>query len=437
MPLLRHGNERPRADAPRLHARQARPAGQRHLAAGLRTFLAAAAVETLGRLGPGRAPRCSDCAWLETRTAAAGQGGRFCVKHGVLRSARELREKPCSDFRPLETTSVLPDQAPPRPRRPRTAPPPLFQPPDPDGLRRFLRDDKDFSLRSKLMTEREAVRRFLRRGDYVGFELYGTVRCPLSLVREVVRQRVGGLRLMGQGLMDVDFLVAAGLVSAMDITYVGYEAYGLSPILRRAVEGGTLKLAEWSNAAITWRLKAGAMGLPFLPARTMLGSDTLARSPAKTMKDPFTGMTLALLPALVLDCAAIHVHRADRYGNCQIDGISGFSVEMSRACKRLIVTAEEIVDTKLIRAHPEKTVIPYFLVDAVVHAPFGAHPGETCGLYRRDEPHIREFLQAARTEEATKRYLDEFVRGVKDHGAYLERVGRSRLRGLKARPDER
>jgi acyl CoA:acetate/3-ketoacid CoA transferase alpha subunit len=223
----------------------------------------------------------------------------------------------------------------------------------------------------------------------------------------------------------------------MDITYVGYEAYGLSPILRRAVEAGKLRLAEWSNAAITWRLKAGAMGLPFLPARTMLGTDTLGRSPAKTMRDPFTGMTLALLPALVLDCAVIHVQRADQYGNCQIDGISGFAVEMSRATKRLIVTAEEIVDTEVIRATPERTIIPYFLVDAVVHAPFGAHPGETCGMYRRDEPHIREYLAAARTEEGTRRYLDEFVHGVPDHRAYLERVGNSRLEGLKGDRDDR
>jgi len=377
-----------------------------------------------------RPAHCSDCGWLVTRTAAHGRTVQFCVKHGIPRTQRELRGPVCTDFRPLETTGALPEQVPGARDLP-AAKPPLFQPPDPDGLRRFLRDEKDFSLRSKLTTEREAVKRFIHTGDYIGFELYGTVRCPLSVVREVVRQRIGGLRLMGQGLMDADFLIAAGLVTDMDITYVGYEAYGLSPILRRAVEGGKLRLAEWSNAAITWRLKAGAMGLPFLPARTMLGTDTLARSPAKTMRDPFTGMPLVLLPALVLDTAVIHVQRADRYGNCQIDGISGFAVEMSRACKRLIVTAEEIVDTDVFRAKPERTIIPYFLVDAVIHAPFGAHPGETCGIYRRDEPHIREYLEASRSEEATQRYLDRFVHGVKDHRGYLKRVGASRLRALK------
>ncbi|MEK7656652.1 MAG: CoA-transferase, partial [Elusimicrobiota bacterium] len=187
---------------------------------------------------------------------------------------------------------------------------PLLQKPDVEGFRRWLRDNKDLSLRPKVMSEAEAVRRFIQDGDYIGFELYGTVRCPLSIVREVVRQGKKRLRLAGQGLMDVDFLVAAGLVEAMDITYVGYEAYGISPILRRAAESGKLRLVEWSNAALAWRFKAAAMGVPFLPARSMLGTDTFRYSAAKRMKDPFTGISLTLLPALILDCGVVHVHRA-------------------------------------------------------------------------------------------------------------------------------
>ncbi|MDE2490862.1 MAG: CoA transferase subunit A [Elusimicrobia bacterium] len=374
---------------------------------------------------------CLDCGWLETRTARGRREG-WCVKRGEPRSAAELGELPCSDFKPLETTEALPEPSARPARRPAPRAAPLFRTPDPDGLRRFLRDEKDFSPRPKLMSEREAVRRFVRPGSYVGFELYGTVRCPLSIVREIVRQKIGGLRLLGQGLMDADYLIAAGQVEKLDLTYVGYEAYGLSPILRRAVEGGRIELAEWSNAAITWRLKAAAMGLPFLPARTMLGTDTLARSPARTMRDPYTGLPLALLPALTLDTAVVHVHRADRLGNGQIDGISGFAVEMSRACRRLIVSAEEIVSTEVFRRSPERTSIPYFLVDAVVRAPFGAHPGETCGLYRRDEPHIRAYLEAARTEAGTQRYLDEFVRGVSGHDAYRRKLGAARLKALRA-----
>jgi hypothetical protein len=128
--------------------------------------------------------------------------------------------------------------------------------------------------------------------------------------------------------------------------------------------------------------------------------------------------------------AVIHVHRADKFGNCQIDGISGFAVEMSRACKRLIVSAEEIVDTEVFREKPERTVIPYFLVDAVVPAPFGAHPGETCGL-PRDEEAIRDWLGAIADEAGTKAYLAKWVSGVPDHAGYRRRVGRDRLEGLR------
>lgn len=311
------------------------------------------------------------------------------------------------------------------------AKPPLLQEPDVEGFRKWLLENKDRRLRPKLMSEREAVRRFVKDGDYVGFELYGTVRCPLSIVREIARQKKKHLRLAGQGLMDVDFLVAAGLVDAMDLTYVGYEAYGLSPILRRAAEGGKLKLVEWSNAAMAWRLKAAAMGLPFIPTRSMLGTDTLKYSAAKTMTDPFMGLKLALLPALILDCGVIHVHRADRYGNCQLDGITGFSLEMARASKRLIISAEEIIETNEIRSRPEKTAIPFFLVDAVVHAPFGAHPGETCYLYNRDEAHIKDYLKSVATEEGTQAYLKKWVYGPKSQDQYLEAVGWDRLRALR------
>ncbi|MEZ5198891.1 MAG: CoA-transferase [Bacteroidales bacterium] len=117
--------------------------------------------------------------------------------------------------------------------------------------------------------------------------------------------------------------------------------------MRRAVESDSVtKIVEWSNAALTWRFKATSMGIPFIPTRSMLGTDTLKKSSAKVVECPFSGLKVALLPALIVDTGFIHVHRADIHGNCQIDGISGFAFEMSRACKNLIVSAEEIVDTK-------------------------------------------------------------------------------------------
>jgi len=216
-------------------------------------------------------------------------------------------------------------------------------------------------------------------------------------------------------------------VRALDITYIGMEVYGTSRPLRREVEGGRIKTAEWSNGGITWRFKATAMGVPFIPVRAMLGTDTLKYSSAKVVKCPFTGQKIALLPALILDAGMIHVHRADKYGNAQIDGISGFAHELSRASKRLIISTEEIVPNKEIRKHPDRTIIPYYLVDAVVHAPLGSHPGEMVYYYERDEERIKEWVEAAKTEEGAQAYLEKYVYGVKNHEEYLALHDKARL----------
>jgi glutaconate CoA-transferase subunit A len=307
----------------------------------------------------------------------------------------------------------------------------LIQPPDLDAFREWNRTKKSRKLADKLTTEREAVSRFVYDGCYIGTELYGTVRCPMSLVREVARQGIRDLRVAGQGVAELDLWLAAGMVKALDITYIGLEVYGVSRALRRGVESGQVeKLVEWSNGGITWRFKAAAMGVPFLPVRAMLGTDTLKYSAAKVVECPFTGQKLALLPALILDVGLIHVHRADRYGNCQIEGITGFSIEMSRASRRLIVSAEEIVPTEEIRRYPERTAIPYYLVDAVVHAPFGSHPGEMAYRYCRDEPEIKAWVQASETEEGAHAYLQEWIHDLPDHQAYLDKVGPERLAEL-------
>lgn len=312
----------------------------------------------------------------------------------------------------------------------------LIQPPDMQAFREWNRQ-KPKNLVDKRMTEAQAVSRFLFDGAYIGTELYGTVRCPMSLVNEIVRQGVKDLRVAGQGVFELDMLLAAGLVKALDLTYIGLEVYGISNCLRREVESGRVEhCVEWSNAAIAWRFKAAAMGVPFIPVRSMLGSDTLKYSAAKVVKDPFTGEPLCLLPALVLDVGLIHVHRADKYGNAQIDGISGFAAEMARASKRLIISAEEIVDCEEFRCHPDRTIIPYYLVDAVVEAPFGSHPGEMCYRYDRDEAQIRAWVEASKNPLETQAYLNRYIFGLKDHQEYLELIGAERLAQLRAQPEE-
>ncbi|MBN1668603.1 MAG: CoA transferase subunit A [Anaerolineales bacterium] len=307
---------------------------------------------------------------------------------------------------------------------------PLLQEPDVNAFREHNRS-KPKGLIDKRMNEAEAVSRFIQDGDYIGTELYGTVRCPQSLVNEIIRQGKQNLRVAGQGVYELDLLLGAGLVKALDHTYIGMEVYGISNCLRREVESGRVTCVEWSNAGIAWRFKAAAMGVPFIPVRSMLGTDTLKYSAAKVVECPYTGDPIALLPALILDVGLIHVHRADKYGNAQIDGIQGFAFEMARACKRLIISAEEIIDTAVIRAQPDRTLIPYFLVDAVVHAPFGSHPGEMCYQYERDEPQIKAWVEASATPEGTQAYLQKYIHDLPDHQAYLELVGAERLQQLK------
>lgn len=307
----------------------------------------------------------------------------------------------------------------------------MLQPFDLDEFREWNRYRKSHRLQDKRMTEKEAVEAFVRDGCYLGTELYGTVRAPMSLTREIIRQRKRDLRLCGQGVLELDMLLAAELVIASDVTYIGLEVYGVSAPFRRAVESGQMRTVEWSNAAITWRFKAAAMGVPFIPVRTMLGTDTFTYSAAKTAIDPFTGIRVALIPALILDVGLIHVHMADCYGNCQIEGISGFAVEMARACKRLIISTEKIVDTDEIRGCSEHTCIPYYLVDAVVEAPFGSHPGEMAYIYGRDEPGIKAWIEASQTAEGSAAYLQEWVHDLPDHQAYLAKLGEERLAELR------
>jgi len=308
----------------------------------------------------------------------------------------------------------------------------LIQPPDIDGFREWNRQNKPKALVDKVTTEQEAIARFVHDGNYIGTELYGTVRCPMSLARELVRQGKKRLRIAGQGVLELDLWLAAGLVKKLDITYIGLEVYGISPSLRRAVESGQVETAvEWSNAAIAWRFKAAAMGVPFIPVRSMLGSDTFNYSAAKVVRCPFTGQKVCLLPALILDVGMIHVHRADRYGNAQIEGISGFAFELARASKRLIISTEEIIPTEEIRRYPDRTIIPYYLVDAVVEAPFGSHPGEMVYLYERDEELIKEWVEMSKEPKTTQEYLDRYVYGVKSHAEYLELIGEERLAHLK------
>ncbi len=297
---------------------------------------------------------------------------------------------------------------------------------DPDDARAWVAEHKSRQLIDKRMTAKEAVNRFVHDGNFIASGGFGHVRVSMEIIYEIIRQRKHDLIMAGKtGVQDSDLLIAAGCISEVEVAYAfGHELRGLSPASRRIVESGRCKvIAETSNAGYQWRFLAGMMGLPFIPTRTLLGTDTGAYSSCKVAQDPFSGKPIMLVPAAYPDVAFIHVHRCDKYGNAQIDGTMIEDFELSRCARRLILTAEEVVDESVIRNKPWLTVIPFFLVDAVVEAPFGSHPCEMPGMYDFDEEHIAEWLRVSRTDEGMEAYLQEYIFGVDDFEAYLALCG--------------
>lgn len=300
----------------------------------------------------------------------------------------------------------------------------LFTTVNADEMRAFFRK-KDKGMKSKVTTVTEAVKKYVHDGDYLAIGGFGGVRIPTALIHEVMRQGQKNLGFSGHvSTHDCQLLSAADCFDRCDAAYiVGLEARGLSKQSRRIFESGKINVVEWSNGALSWRFKAAAMGLSFIPGRSMLGTDTFNYSSAKEIECPFTGQKYAALPALYPDVAFLHVHRADIYGNCQIDDIIVADDDIAKSSKRVIVTTEKLIETDEFRREPNKTVIPYWLVDAVIEVPFGSYPGNMPGEYFSDEEHLAEWLQIEKDPEAFKEFLDKNIYSSKNFSEYLEKNG--------------
>jgi glutaconate CoA-transferase subunit A len=306
----------------------------------------------------------------------------------------------------------------------------LYSDPSPDAARQFFAS-KSRKLTDKRTTVADAVARLVQDGCYLATGGFGCDRIPTAVVHEILRQQKQNLRFAGHtATHDFQLLCAGNLtghgktLAAVDAAYiVGLEARGLSPHARRVMCSNDVLFTEWSNYALAIRLKAAAMGLSFLPIRSMLGTDTYCHSAAKIITCPFTGTKYAAIPALYPDVAAIHVHEADIYGNCRIQGITVADLDLARAAKRLIVTCERVIPNEEIRRNPTATVIPYFCVDAVCEVPFGSYPGNMPYEYFSDERHLRQWLAAEKDHEGYLRFLQEHIYGVSNFTEYLERCG--------------
>ena len=258
---------------------------------------------------------------------------------------------------------------------------------------------------------------------------------PFAASHEIIREKKSDLTLIGPiSDMQFDQLIGAGCVKKIIASWVGNVAAGLGHNYRRAAESAiplALEIEEHSNFTIGQGLQAAAMGLPFLPTRTIKGSDFLKADQFKPIQCPFTHEDLVAVRAIHPDVAILHVQYADVEGNAHAWGNLGVMREAALAAKKVILTCEEIVDHEMILSDPNRTVIPGFVVSSVVHQPLGSHPSPTQGYSRRDDDFYFEYHTATRTREGFEQWLQKWVLGVEDHRGFLNLLGHDRIERLK------
>ncbi len=277
---------------------------------------------------------------------------------------------------------------------------------------------------SKLMPLSEAITRYVHDGETIyaaGF----THLIPFAAGHEIIRQGRRDL-VLARATPDLiyDQMVAAGCVRKVIFSYMGNPGVGSLRFVRAQVEAGNLEWEEYSHFGMISRLQAGATGLPFMPMNPTAAGDLKNANPNhRTVADPYSGRQVVVVPALNPDIAIVHVQRADAQGDAHIWGIIGEQKEAAFAADRVILTAEEIVDQEIIRSDPNRTLIPGFIVDAVCHVPFCAHPSYTQGYYDRDNAFYLEWDEISKSPEAVQAYLDEWVFGVADRNEYWQKLG--------------
>jgi len=280
----------------------------------------------------------------------------------------------------------------------------------------------------KLMTMREAVARFIPDGASVCLNAALEAAIPFAAGHEIMRQRRRDLTLIGPiSDMLFDQLVGAGCVRRIIAAWVGNVSAGLGHNYRRAVEHGVpapIEVQDHSNLTMALALQAGALGAPYLPTRSLLGTGLVNSNPTfKRGTDPWTGASLLLVPALVPDVAIVHVQRADEDGRAHTWGPLGITRPAALAARRVVVVAEEIRPRERILSDPGLVLVPEMKVAAVVHEPFGAFPSPVQGYYRRSHDFFRRYHDESRTADGARAWLHRWVYGIDDWKAFLDQVG--------------
>lgn len=292
---------------------------------------------------------------------------------------------------------------------------------------------------NKLRSLNEAIAADVHDGDSIAMGCALESLIPFAASYEIIRQNKRDLTLIGP-ISDIQFdqLIGAGCVRKIIASWVGNVAAGLGHNYRRAAEAGIpqpIEIEEHSNFTIGLALQAAASGLPFLPTRSIKGSDFASGPQFQPVTCPFTGAQLVAVRAIHPDVAILHVQRADRDGNAHVWGNFGVMREAAFAAKKVILTCEEIVDHEVILRDPNRTLIPGFLVSSVVHEPLGSHPSPTQGYSRRDDDFYFEYHSATRTRDGFEQWLAQWVLGVEAHRKFLALLGGERVAALRPQGD--
>jgi glutaconate CoA-transferase subunit A len=285
---------------------------------------------------------------------------------------------------------------------------------------------------TKLQQLSSAIENYVQEGDVVyaaGF----THLIPFAAGHEIIRQHKRNLTL-ARATPDLiyDQMVAAGCAKKVIFSYMGNPGVGSLRIVRSAIEHGEIEWEEYSHFGMITRLQAGASGLPFLPMNQTGARDLEKANPLiKRVTDPYSGGEVIVVPALNPDVAIVHVQRADENGNAHLWGIVGEQKEVAFASKRVILTAEEIVDEKVIRSDPNRTLIPGFIVSAVCHVPHAAHPSYAQGYYDRDNEFYLKWDKVSESPDSVREYLNEWVFRVRDRDEYWKKLGEEKHASLR------
>ena len=308
----------------------------------------------------------------------------------------------------------------------------------------------------KVVALEKAVERFVPNGAHISIGGFTCNRNPMAAVYEIIRQRKTGLHLYahsnGQG---VDEMVGAGCVARVEIAYAGTGRFAPTCIrFRKAVQNGVIAVEDYSNYQMTLRFLAGAMGVPFLPTRSTLGTDIIRRwgfsaalrrsdpglpdEKLVVMENPFGGWAeterVVLVPAIRPDVTLLHVQKAGRDGTARIEGLTFADVEQAKAARHVIATCEELMDAGELRAHPHLNQLPGIIVDAVVHVPHGAYPTACYRYYDYDPAFLNDYRTAATDDERYDRYLREWILEPADHREQHARIPEGRLAAIQADP---